>query len=169
MPECACGAYIPPREPGTGGRQRMWCSDRCRKVQYGKDCRNCGKRTDGSNGKSGAPDLCAKCFNAEVHETSVAWLVAEMRYWRELFGQQPASQEWNRGLLHWQVRAYAEGRHNGRCADATIGEVERRHAEHGPWPTTNTVQKVFGSWSRAIEAAGFAPLRSGQRREKVAA
>ena len=45
-----CGTSLPPAKPG---RQRKWCSERCRKEQYAKACSDCGTRIDGTSpGKS---------------------------------------------------------------------------------------------------------------------
>lgn len=38
--------------------------DRARKASYGRPCEQCGKQTDGSNGREKAPKLCLACTDA---------------------------------------------------------------------------------------------------------
>jgi DNA-binding CsgD family transcriptional regulator len=62
--ECrGCGADL----TGTHG-PRIWCSEKCRKDQYGGECENCGAKTDGSNGRANAPKLCRYCAETKYAE-----------------------------------------------------------------------------------------------------
>jgi hypothetical protein len=75
-----------------------------------------------------------------------------IRRWESLYGRPPTAQCWN----------VAMARRDGR-----LDLVERY--ESGDWPCVPQVQKVFGTWSAAIAAAGFAPRRIGERyRERAA-
>jgi hypothetical protein len=159
-----CGISIP---LARGGPERLWCSERCRKRQYDRVCSRCGGRASGTDPSRTLTDLCKVCFAAEAHETSVAWLIAELRHWRELYGRPPSAYEWELATVYWKQQAYAEGRHDGRFADATVAQIERRHREDGPWPSTSTVLSTFGSWNAAIEAAGFDSLAPGSKRGAV--
>ena len=77
---------------------------------------------------------CRKCQRIHVHESRV-WtperIIADIRRWNEIYGEPPKATQW---LL--EVRG--DGTPNSR-----------------PWPHVNCVQKEFGSWSNALEAAGF--------------
>ena len=42
---------------------------RARKARYGRPCRECGKMTDGSNGRKKAPELCAACHRSATAST----------------------------------------------------------------------------------------------------
>lgn len=94
-------------------------------------------------------------------------VIAEMRRWADLYGGAPAAHHWNPAQMRWRNRAYAEGRAVGRFSDETMAEIDRRHREDGPWPTTSTVLKVFGSWNAGIVAAGFEPVPKGGGRRGV--
>lgn len=58
-----CGVELPPKT--WQGRDRMWCSERCRKSQYAGACVECGGPTDGTvPGRypgRGAPERCRTC------------------------------------------------------------------------------------------------------------
>lgn len=138
-----------------------------RKLRHYGTCLRCGGRTSYRAG--GTADLCLSCHRADIHETAVAWIVAEIHHWAELYGCPPSAPDWSLAAMRWRERAYAEGRTNGRFSEARIAELERRHREDGPWPATNTAVRVFGSWSAAIEAAGFEPMPVSGGRRKAAA
>lgn len=125
---------------------------KARKRSYRGICESCGGPTDGSRGPRNAPRLCRPCLRDEQSELTRARIVAEIRYWAELYGRPPAASDWNLACL--RQRATVE----------RIAECERRHREDGPWPPAATAQYVFGSWNAAIEAAGFEPLAPGGRR-----
>lgn len=119
-----------------------------RKRRNYRPCLNCGQPMYPYNGAS----LCASCHLEDVHERSVAWLVAEIRYWHELYGRPPTATEWTPAP---SVKC--------RISPERWREIERRHREDGPWPWVGVVVHTFGSWSAAIAAAGFSPLRPGER------
>lgn len=138
-----CGTEV--RQNPTG-RLRKWCSDRCRKRQYGGTCRDCGAHTDGSNGAAGAPDYCITCIGAHrerlwTRETCIA----AIKWWADLYGEPP-------GALDWWSPDPAQVRGNAVRAE----RYARLHAE-GKIPHHHSVRRVFGSWNAGIEAAGFTP------------
>jgi hypothetical protein len=57
---CAgCGAPLP---PSLGPKPRKWCSERCRKAQYSRPCRDCGAPVEGSEGRGpNRPERCQSC------------------------------------------------------------------------------------------------------------
>lgn len=57
-----CGSPLPTRE-NSSGRQRIWCSERCRKDHtYAGTCIDCGGPTDGTkSGKDREPERCISC------------------------------------------------------------------------------------------------------------
>lgn len=139
---------------------------RARKDTYRGTCKDCGAPTDGSNGRVGAPVRCIECWARDAHETSVAWLVAEIRHWADLYGRPPSAVDWNIATMRRRNLRYDRGDDvGGRFSDVRIAEAERRHREDGPWPAQKTVTHTFGSWNAAIEAAGFEPLVPGGRRD----
>lgn len=75
-------------------------------------------------------------------------IVAAIRKFHEKYGHSPSSVEWNPAL------ARARNKH----------DVAQRFIDDGCWPATSTVQYHFGSWSKAIAAAGFDPLPVGRPR-----
>lgn len=68
-----CATCSAPLEPPVHPR-RKFCSDHCRKAQYGGTCIDCGAPTDGSNGRDKAPERCRTCIEpariAKVTETT---------------------------------------------------------------------------------------------------
>lgn len=139
-------------------------ADKRRHKRHGT-CRDCGAKTF-NGGAVDVPERCVPCHRRDMHETSVAWLVAEVHHWNDLYGRPPAGTDWNLPSVHNRQILYAEGRANGRFADATVAELERRHREDGPWPTWSSVQGAFGgSWNGLIEAAGFEPLPVGKQHQ----
>lgn len=60
-PVCAaCGKELP--KSRAGGRPRKWCSERCRKSQYDRECIDCGARIDGTT-PSRCGGRCMPCAN----------------------------------------------------------------------------------------------------------
>jgi hypothetical protein len=134
MSRChGCGDPIP---PSRGGAARKWCSERCRKAQYAGRCVDCGAATNGSNGRGpSAPKRCSACSLRHQQE-SAKWtrgsIVAAIRAWVSRHGTPPGARTW----LH-------------------AGPA-------GEWPPLSTVQRVFGSWTVAIAAAGYTPNATGR-------
>lgn len=136
-----------------------------RKARYRKPCRRCGKLTN-PGGPQATTGLCRPCAEHEAHETSVAWLVAEIRHWNDLYGRPPSASDWNLGMMRRRNLRYDRGEKvGGRFSDERIAEAERRHREDGPWPTDKAVNNTFGTWNAAIEAAGFESVAVGGHRD----
>ncbi len=114
---------------------------RARKDSYRGECGECGKPTDGSNGRVKAPKLCTDCVpRGEVVWTN-AIIVDRIREWHTLYGSPPAMADWD----SWKAA--------NRLHDS---ERTRRFEEaDGYWPGAMTLVGRFGSWNAAIEAAGF--------------
>lgn len=108
-----------------------------RRDRYRGTCADCGVPTDGSNGPDRPSTRCRVCHNAKI-AADARWtratVVAAIREWADEHGTQPSARDW---LQPRRVR--------------------------GDTPPTKTVQRVFGSWSAAIAAAGFEPLTPGRR------
>mgnify|MGYP001312409572 CR=1 FL=1 len=119
---------------------------RARKERYRGRCERCGRATDGSNGRSAAPRLCAACFRAQPHSLDRA---------RRL----------GRGA---GVRRYSDEellaslRHADELGLRTAPRYARLAGDHG-LPSMATLIHRFGSWNRAREQAGL-EVRSSQRR-----
>jgi hypothetical protein len=58
--------------PGKPGVRPKFCSDKCRKASYGGTCIDCGARTDGSNGRDKAPELCRDCDKKQIRDRAQA-------------------------------------------------------------------------------------------------
>lgn len=134
-----------------------------RKVGYRGTCEDCGRPTDGGNGRDNAPKRCFTC--ASAHRTSkMVWpraaVLEAIRAWAAEHGEPPAIADWcptmARSTLHDEERA------------------RRWELADGTWPHFQTVCRRFGTWSAAIEAAGFTPRAphggdGNQDRRRVAA
>jgi Homing endonuclease associated repeat len=128
------------------GHVREWCSERCRKAQYDKQCSDCGARIDGTTpGRStGRCAVCAKtAFSAGVREGHLG----AIREWAAIHGEPPARADWDA----YQCRFVGDEARAQR-AEAALAEG---------WPSSNTIIKAFGSWNEAIRAAGFEPRAPG--------
>ena len=64
---------------------------------------------------------------------------------------------WNRETIVYAIDLW----HRRYLKTPTVAEWERAGDDH---PCRHTVQRVFGSWSAAMRAAGFKPRRRGQPR-----
>ncbi len=102
-----------------------------RKLSYRGTCEVCGKRTDGSNGPSNAPKVCADCFSKDRSEN---------RYWTR-----------ERVILELQHFGVVNGR-PPKADEFLLSEPTYR--EHR-YPPVATVQREFGSWHAGLIAAGF--------------
>lgn len=137
-----CGRELPAPKPPSPPRK--WCSERCRKRQYDRECVDCGCRIDGTTpGRSG--DRCRHCSNVVSGAQRKAWtreaIIAAIREYAVRYGQPPTQTD--RSPTH----ATALG----------LGDrVERLRAD-GCWPTFMSVVREFGSWNAGIAVAGFEP------------
>lgn len=124
---------------------------RCRRRAAARrtPCTQCGGPTSRPGTKT-----CRKCW----HKWSPELIVERIREWSETHGRPPSASDWNPSLL------IARG-DEGRARDFD-------RPERGHWPLTATVQTHFGSWSKALEAAGVksnSAGRPGWRRKRGAA
>lgn len=140
-----CGGPLPNQH-----HKRRFCKDWCRRSKrYGGACRDCGIPTSGSNGPGKAADRCVACTSAHAAETDSRkyWtrerVIEAIQYWKELYGEPPASADWN----SWHARHKLDD------------EERAARFERGSWrwPGHNIVIRRFGSWNKAIRAAGFTP------------
>jgi hypothetical protein len=85
----------------------------------------------------------------ESVQERVSWdsesIIAAVHRWVDLFGEPPVAMDW----------APAMARRSGRL------DLIERASSAGVWPGVTTVQRHFGSWGAAIEAAGFERLSKG--------
>src|SRR4051794_5827622 len=90
-----CGTELPPQT--WTGRTRQWCSETCRKAQYGGTCVTCGAPTYGGEGRAAAPKQCKPCFQEAQR---AVWpdeaIIAAIRRWMdEHDGRPPTQVDWN--------------------------------------------------------------------------
>lgn len=125
---------------------------KARKRSYGGTCKDCGARTDGSNGRANAPTQCWVCERR--HRQSDAYRVARQKWtrelildrireWASLYGEPPAIVDWNP--------------HRARHRRHDDARARRWETVDGHWPWFSLVFDRFGSWNAAIRAAGFTP------------
>lgn len=157
---------------------------KARKDRYRGTCENCGARTDGSNGRRGAPKLCAACTKQRQHDERY-WtqerIIQAIRDWTAAHdGEPPAATDWN---------GYVDGSPAGQARliaaltkwprDRIIEAVQEWAAAHGrpprelDWlhadpagrhPSRTVVVRRYG-WANLIEEAGFPrPTRGRPRR-----
>jgi hypothetical protein len=109
---------------------RKWCSERCRKAQYGTPCLDCGRPTYGGDG-AGAHPRCRSC-NTDRQQREARWtpdaIVDAIRAWAAEHGRPPTATDW-------------------------------RTAPDGTHPADSVVVEKIG-WNRAIELAGYQPNRA---------
>jgi hypothetical protein len=140
------GCSTPIEQNARAGRPRKWCSDHCRKeTLYSGRCLDCGAPTS-LGGMGRASGHCRSCANKARTLWTSETIVSAIQRWAAETGGPPTACDWNT----------AQARATGRPP----------RSPH--YPPASTVQKVFGSWSNAIEAAGF-ECRPPGRRRKVAA
>lgn len=147
MRECqGCGTPVE-QKPRT--KPRKWCSERCRKAQYGGACVDCGASTNGSDGRKETP-RCAHCNGVKQGGQNLRWaseaLTAAIREWVSEYGEPPAISDWS-----------------PIAARSLNDEARARRFEDagGRWPWFTLVVRRFGSWNAGIRAAGFEPRVSG--------
>lgn len=121
-----------------------------RKDSYRRPCPRCGTLMTGSNGFNGsAPKLCTTCQHREKHDSRV-WtgeaIIEAIRYFAAVHGRPPVAAEFTPAL---------NGRRSPRRALDYQGSAD--------YPNFSQVAREFGTWSAAIEAAGFDPRRVGDK------
>lgn len=74
------------------------------------------------------------------------WIITSLREWADLFGEAPISTDWT-----------TENRRR-------FPEREERYRSTGrTWPSAALAMKRFGSWAKALKAAGLKPAKRPQR------
>jgi hypothetical protein len=137
--KCAgCGELFQVRSKQALARAK-WCSERCRKRQYGQPCIDCGKRTThGAEHARLEEPRCYPCSMAKRTTWTQDAIIEAIGRWHALYGEPPACPDWNPTIAR--------------------GDEDRAlRLENGQWPSVTHVFHVFGSWNAAIGAAGFQP------------
>jgi Homing endonuclease associated repeat len=118
-----------------------------RKDSYRRPCPKCGRLMTGSDGRgASAPALCLRCTaeeKSEGREWTAGKVLEAIRRWAETRGEAPVSSEWQ--------------------ATTT---AQRTDPDGFRYPHVGIVQREFGTWSRAIEEAGFGSRPIGWKRPK---
>lgn len=144
-----CGAELPP--PRGPGRERIWCSARCRKdTLYREPCEVCGVlvRADGTAPhRADGRRLCVPCAVDEATIWTRDAIICAIQDWAaEHDGEPPTAQDFDPGIVSAHLRP-----------------AWRARWEPGRWPHFSGIQKRFGTWNNAVRAAGFTPRGTGKR------
>lgn len=136
MSTCAgCDAELPPTKR-SAGRQRKWCSERCRKDSYDLVCVDCGGRVSGTDpGKIANPDepVCRDCAPAHYRVWTPEAILCAIQEWADDHaGIPPTANAWTRERIRSDLV-----------------------------PAVSYVLQAFGSWNAAIIAAGYEPHPTG--------
>lgn len=108
-----------------------------RKAKYRGLCVDCGLATSPSHDSS-AP--CARCLSCAREHVSL-------------------SATWTDETVVLAIRRW-----HAECGKPPSAQQWRTRGA-GYWPPTTTAQRVFGTWSAAIRAAGFEPNPTGRPRK----
>lgn len=118
-----------------------------RKASYRGTCVDCGAPTNGNDGRAKAAARCVPCAARAQTIWTPETVVAAMRRFHDRYGRAPVMTDFNTALA---------------CRLGHPEKAERFYAD-GDYPTTPSVQRVFGTWNAAITAAGFEPLAIGHK------
>lgn len=121
--------------------------EKARKKSYAGICLDCGRMTDGSNGKKKAPKYCYRCAPVHAGKRRTTWtkevILQRAKDWNDIYGRPPRVVDWH------------------RTTNRTKGM-----ADADKWPWFTDVCRKFGSWGNMLEEAGFQrrrPPRSGTK------
>lgn len=143
-----CDAELAPNK--GPGQPRKWCSQKCRKLTlYSKRCIDCGGVCNTDGRVTHAAERCFPCSRTHQKALMATWIIESMREWHELFGAPPSSVDWNQPYA--RLRMADSPKYSQRVIDRYKGTGR-------PWPNTDSVQRIFGSWNKGLIAAGFTPL-----------
>jgi hypothetical protein len=95
-------------------------------------------------GRHGTSRRYKRFDDARTRRWSKKDIIDAIRTWERRYDQPPSYQEWNPSMAT-------------RRARPDMAELWYS----GYWPEASCVARTFGSWSKAIEAAGFAPRSPG--------
>lgn len=130
-----CGTPLPPKT--STGRDRLWCSERCRKAQYDLVCSECGGRVSGTSpGKmvDRSEPVCGECSAGHYAVWTREAIILAIQEWADEHGGIPPS----------------------------ANQFRLAHALNpSALPTINHVLGRCGTWNAAIRAAGFEPHLTG--------
>lgn len=118
-----------------------WLSDpdgarlKARKRSYARTCLDCGGPCDGASGAAKIANRCQSCYRTHQHE----------------------SRSWKQETIVSAIREWADEHGRQPAASDWLPTVPEGV------PSVDTVQREFGSWNAAIEAAGFTPFAVGHR------
>lgn len=135
-----CGTPLPSR---TGpGRDRKWCSERCRReTLYATACIDCGKRRY-SNGPNGTSRRCSTCARIVARSMAARRAASER-------SRSAAHLKYTDDEVFAAIRSVAD---DGRVSvDRYRSDVQHR----GLGPGVPALIWRFGSWRNAVHAAGL--------------
>ena len=118
-----------------------------RRKGYAGTCADCGGETYGGDGPGKARERCRDCLNRHQHETrqwTKATVLAGIQRFAERYGRQPVASDFLVGE-----------------PSAIKAEQRERYHRDGDYPPYSVIQREFGTWADAIEAAGFPRPRAG--------
>lgn len=142
MKHCeTCGVAM----PGAHGR-RKFCSERCRKAQYGGICVDCGAATYGGAGSAYTPERCARCRNARMQTVEHRLAASD--------GALAAAVRWPDSYLLAALKR-AAGHCDGYLSAGVYNALVATQPFDEPLPCAATIGRRFGGWSAAMEAAGL--------------
>lgn len=105
-----------------------------KRAHSSRRCDTCGEHTM-------RPSQHRECWDCTNRLWSPARIIDAIREWHSLEGQPPRVADWD------PAQATRKGR----------PEAARRFRDDGCWPFATSVINQFGSWNRAVAAAGFTP------------
>ena len=129
-----------------------WLSDpdrtkaKARRVKYAQPCVDCGNPTDGSGGYKVRRERCGECNRRHRHENR-RWtreaIIEALQRFKLVVGRSPRAADLNPWLAE----------------RAGLSDAPERRArwDEGWLPHCVVVQREFGSFNAAVEAAGLRP------------
>ena len=121
---------------------------RTRKNSYRQPCPRCGGPMTGSDGRSGAPGLCADCSRRAQHDDrfwTAERIVETFRLFHDRYGRSPSVLDTGQGQSPSQRRNKSAVR---------LADADRVRSEF-MLPHAAVVAREFGSWKDALAAAGL--------------
>lgn len=115
-------------------------SEREAKRRIARTC-SCGKL------KNKDSSSCFACASDKKRVWTRELIIERMQEFAEKHGRNPSATDFSPALA----------RQRGQI------EIAKYWKESGRYPATATVVKVFGSWNKAMQAAGFPPNKSGRK------